>query len=101
MSRVRNVALDLRWADGNFERLPGLARQLVGRAPRLIFAQAPPAALALKAATSKIPIVFVCSLAARVTNVRRPEWDEQAATEMALTCVPVPTGRSLGHAKAG
>ena len=58
----RNVALDLRWADGDFERLPGLARELVDRAPRLIFAQAPPAALALKAATSKIPIVFVVGL---------------------------------------
>ena len=58
----RNVALDIRWADGNFERLPGLARELVGRAPRLIFAQAPSAALALKAATSKIPIVFLVGL---------------------------------------
>jgi putative ABC transport system substrate-binding protein len=58
----RNVALYLRWANGNFELLPDMARELVGRAPRLIFAQAPPAALALKAATSKIPIVFVVGL---------------------------------------
>jgi putative ABC transport system substrate-binding protein len=54
----QNVRLDLQWADGKFDRLPGLAREMVARKPRLMFAQAPPAALALKAATTDIPIVF-------------------------------------------
>jgi putative ABC transport system substrate-binding protein len=54
----RNVSLDLQWADGKFDRLPRLAREMVARKPHLMFAQAPPAALALKAATTEIPIVF-------------------------------------------
>jgi putative ABC transport system substrate-binding protein len=55
----RNVAIEFQWADGEFERLPAMAQELVRRSPRLIFAQAPPAALAAKAATSDVPIVFV------------------------------------------
>jgi putative tryptophan/tyrosine transport system substrate-binding protein len=48
----QNVAIEYRWADGQYERLPAMATELVRRPVDLIVAQAPPAALAAKAATS-------------------------------------------------
>jgi putative ABC transport system substrate-binding protein len=55
----RNIAIDFRWAEGRYERLPAMAGELVRRRVSLILAQAPPAALAAKAATPSIPIVFI------------------------------------------
>jgi putative ABC transport system substrate-binding protein len=54
----RNVAVEYRFADGRYERLPALASELVGRSVQVLVAQSPPAALAAKAATTTIPIVF-------------------------------------------
>ncbi len=72
----RTVAMEFRWADGQFDRLPAMAADLVRRPVNLILAQTPQAALAAKAATTVIPIVFVVGFdpvaGGLVTSLARP-----------------------------
>ena len=55
----KNFVIESRWAEGKYERLPGLAAELVRLKVDLIVATATPAILAARDATSTIPIVFV------------------------------------------
>jgi putative ABC transport system substrate-binding protein len=57
----QNLRIELREADGHYERLPGLAADLVKLHPAVLVAAALPATLALKAATTTIPIVFTAA----------------------------------------
>ena len=55
----RNLEIEYRWAEGNVDRLPALAAELVARNVDLIVAPAGSAALAAKNATTRIPIVMI------------------------------------------
>jgi putative ABC transport system substrate-binding protein len=54
----RNVAIEYRYAEGSFERLPSLAAELIGLPAALLVATGASAALPAKKATATIPIVF-------------------------------------------
>jgi putative ABC transport system substrate-binding protein len=55
----QNVAIEYRWAEGHYDRLPALAADLVSRKVDVIATGNPPSARALKSATSTIPIIFI------------------------------------------
>lgn len=73
----RTIVIESRWARGNYESLPNLAKELIGLNPDVIVsAGGPPAARALKSATATIPVVFVSGSAVAagiVSSLARPE----------------------------
>ena len=54
----KNLRIEYRWAEGDYDRLPALAADLVGKMVDVIVTSASPGIAAAKAATSTIPIVY-------------------------------------------
>jgi putative ABC transport system substrate-binding protein len=72
----RNIVIEFRWAEGDYERLPALAKELVSlNLDLIVSAGGPPAARAAKAATTTVPIVFLSGRVVElgiVSNLARP-----------------------------
>jgi putative ABC transport system substrate-binding protein len=83
----QNVTIEFRWAEGQYDRLPALAAELVARNVNLIAAAATPASIAAKAATSTIPIVFSAGTdavaAGLVGSLNRPTGNVTGVSQIA------------------
>jgi putative ABC transport system substrate-binding protein len=86
-----NLTIEFRWAEGHYDRLPGMAAELVRRDVSVIVANTP-ANLAAKAATSRIPIVFTTASdpvkIGLVPNLSRPGGNVTGITQLNVEVGP-------------
>jgi ABC-type uncharacterized transport system substrate-binding protein len=105
----RNLAIEYRWAEGQYHRLPAMAADLVDRRVAVIFAVGPPAVSAAKTASATIPIVFLSGLdpvqAGFVASLSRPGGNITGVSlitaslgpkRLALLLEMVPTATTIG-----
>ena len=87
----QNVAVEYRWAEGQYDRLPAMATELVRRQPAVIVANTA-AVLAVKAATTTIPIVFTTGSdpvqIGFVASLARPGGNVTGVTQLAVEVAP-------------
>ena len=92
----QNVVIEYRWAESRYERLPELAADLVRRKVAVIVAATTPAAVAAKAATKALPIVFEIAGdpvgLGLIATVNRPEGNVTGVTQLSSVSVPKRVG---------